>query len=243
MTHRTLNIETLAIHAGRSIDRATGAVVSPISLSTTFERGTDGTYPHGYCYSRTENPNRGELEACLAALEGGTEAIAFGSGLAVAAALIQGLEPGSHLIAPDDVYHGFRKLLSQVFGKWPVEVSFVDLTDLAQVAAAVRPTTRLIWAESPSNPLLKITDLAAVAEIARRAGAVSVCDGTFAPPVLQRPLDFGFDMVAHSTTKYLAGHSDVVGGVLITRRRTPCSRTRANRSGSPARCPPHSIAG
>ena len=214
-------IETLAVHAGRSIDQATGAVVAPIYLTTTFERDADGTYPRGFTYSRTENPNRGQLEACLAALEGGREAIAFSSGLAAAAALIHSLKPGDHIVAPDDVYHGFRKLLDQVFGAWGIQVSFVDFTDPARIAAAVRPSTRLIWAETPSNPLLKITNLAAVARIARDAGAVSVCDSTFATPVLQRPFEFGIDLVAHSTTKYISGHSDVVGGVLIGRDNNP----------------------
>ena len=217
MSTEQSRIETLAVHAGRSIDPTTGAVVPPIHLTTTFERDADGTYPRGFTYSRTENPNRGQLEACLAALEGGSEAIAFSSGLAVAAALIHSLKPGDHIVAPDDVYHGFRKLLDQVFGAWGIQVSYVDFSAPAKIAAAVLPSTRLIWAETPSNPLLKITDLAAVAQIARKAGAVSVCDSTFATPVLQRPFEFGIDLVAHSTTKYISGHSDVVGGVLIGR--------------------------
>ena len=221
MSNQNPRIETLAVHAGRGIDPSTGAVAAPIHLTTTFERAADGSYPRGFCYSRTENPNRGQLEACLAALEGGREAIAFSSGLAAPAALIHGLKPGDHIIAPDDVYHGFRKLLDQVFGAWGIEASFVDMANPDNVAAAVRPTTRLIWVETPSNPLLKIADLAAVAEIAARAGAVSVCDGTFATPVLQRPFEFGIDLVAHSTTKYISGHSDVVGGALIARETCP----------------------
>jgi cystathionine gamma-synthase len=221
VSNKKPGIETLAIHAGRSIDPSTGAVVAPIHLTTTFERAADGSYPRGFCYSRTENPNRGELEACLAALEGGKEAIAFSSGLAVAAALIHSLKPGDHIIAPDDVYHGLRKLLDQVFGGWGIETSFVDMADPANIAGALRPSTRLVWAETPSNPLLKITDLAAVAQIARKAGAVSVCDGTFATPVLQRPFESGIDLVAHSTTKYISGHSDVVGGALIAREASP----------------------
>ena len=220
MSNKKPSIETLAVHAGRTIDPSTGAVVSPIHLTTTFERDADGSYPRGFCYSRTENPTRGSLETCLAALEGGTEAIAFSSGLAVAAALVHGLQPGDHIVAPDDVYHGFRKLLDQVFGQWGIETTFADLSDPAEAARAIRPSTRLLWAETPSNPLLKITDLAAIAEIARRAGVASVCDSTFATPVLQRPLDLGFDMVAHSTTKYISGHSDVVGGALIAREKT-----------------------
>jgi cystathionine gamma-synthase len=212
-----MHIETLAVHAGRHTDPATGAVAPPIYLSTTFERARDGEYPLGFSYSRDANPNRGRLEECLAALEGGTEALAFASGMAAANAVIQGLEPGDHIIAPDDVYYGLRRLIGEVFGKWRLEVSYVDMTDLDAVSAAIRPNTRLVWVETPSNPLLKITDLPGIAGIARRANAIGVCDGTFATPVLQRPLEWGIDMVVHSTTKYIGGHSDVLGGALITR--------------------------
>jgi cystathionine gamma-synthase len=212
-----MHIETLAVHAGRRTDPATGAIVPPIYLSTTFERAPDGEYPLGYSYSREGNPNRQCLEECLAALEGGTEALAFSSGMAAVNALIQGLEPGDHIVAPDDAYYGLRKLMAEVFGKWPLEVSYADMADLNAVNAAVRPNTRLVWVETPSNPLLKIADLTAIAAIARRANAISVCDGTFATPVLQRPLEWGIDMVVHSTTKYIGGHSDVVGGALITK--------------------------
>lgn len=217
VSQKPLKIETLAVHAGRAVDAATGAVVSPIHLSTTYERGADGQYPLGFCYSRDANPNRAELEACLAALEGGKEALAFSSGLAVVAAVVESLAPGDHIIAPDDVYHGFRKVLHEVFGRWQIETTYVDMTNPACVAEAVRPSTRVVWVETPSNPLMKISDLAAMAGIARDAGAVSICDGTFATPVLQRPFEYGIDLVAHSTTKYLSGHSDVVGGALIAR--------------------------
>jgi cystathionine gamma-synthase len=212
-----MHIETLAVHAGRRADPATGAIAPPIYLSTTFERARDGEYPLGFSYSRDGNPNRGRLEECLAALEGGTEALAFSSGMAAANAIIQGLEPGDHIIAPDDVYYGLRRLIGEVFGKWRLEVSYVDMSDLNAVNAAVRPNTRLVWVETPSNPLLKITDLPAIAAIARRANAISVCDGTFATPVLQRPLAWGIDMVVHSTTKYIGGHSDVLGGALTAK--------------------------
>ena len=212
-------IETRAIHAGRHIDPATGAVTPPIHLSTTFERSPEGQYPLGYSYSRDDNPNRRALEVCLADLEGGKEALAFSSGLAVATAVMQGLQPGDHILAPDDVYWGFRKVAGGVFERWPVDASYVDMTDLDAVHAALRPNTRLIWVETPSNPLLKVTDLAAIAGLARAAGphVMTLCDGTFATPVLQRPFDFGIDLVAHSTTKYIGGHSDVIGGVLIAR--------------------------
>jgi len=212
-----LKMETLAVHAGRETDLATGAVTPPIHLSTTFERGVNGQYPLGFSYAREGNPNRQSLEQCLAALEGGKEALAFSSGLAVATALFQGLEPGDHIIAPADVYYGLRQVIGGVFAKWPLETTYVDMTDLTAVEAAVRPKTRLVLIETPSNPLLQITDLAAVARIARAANAIAVCDGTFTTPVLQRPLDCGIDMVWHSTTKYIGGHSDMTGGALITR--------------------------
>ena len=214
-----MKIETRAVHAGRHIDPATGAVTSPIHLSTTFERGTDGEYPRGYSYSREDNPNRHALEECLASLEGGKQALCFSSGLAVTTALVQGLEPGDHIIAPDDVYWGLRKVIGEVFGKWGLETSYVDMTSIDDFHAALRPNTRLVWVETPSNPLMKVTDLASIAAMARLGGPniLTVCDGTFATPVLQQPLDCGIDMVAHSTTKYIGGHSDVIGGALITR--------------------------
>src|SRR5690349_1023430 len=214
-----MRIETRAVHAGRRIDPATGAVTQPIYLSTTFERSPDGEYPLGYSYSREDNPSRRALEECLAELEGGKDALVFSSGLAVATAVVQGLEPGDHIIAPDDVYWGLRKVIGGVFGKWNLATSYVDMTDLDAVHGAIRTNTRLIWLETPSNPLMKITDLTAVAGLARSASPhiVTVCDGTFATPILQHPLDCGIDMVCHSTTKYISGHSDVVGGTLITR--------------------------
>jgi cystathionine gamma-synthase len=213
-----MKIETRAIHAGRHIDPASGAVTPPICLSTTFERSPEGEYPLGYVYSRDNNPNRRALEECLADLEGGTQALSFSSGLAVATAVVQGLEAGAHIVAPDDVYWGFRKVVGGVFERWPVEVSYVDMTDLDAVSSAIRPSTRLIWTETPSNPLMKITDLAAIAKLAQSGATriATVCDGTFATPVLQRPLELGIDLVAHSTTKYIGGHSDVIGGALIT---------------------------
>jgi cystathionine gamma-synthase len=212
-----LKMETLAVHAGRRTDPATGAVTPPICLSTTFERGADGEYPLKFSYSREGNPTRQSLEECLASLEGGKEALAFSSGLAVATALVQGLEPGDHLVAPADVYYGLRQVIGGVFAKWPLETTYADMTDLGAVQAAIRPNTRLVLIETPSNPLLQITDLAAVARVARAANAITVCDGTFTTPVLQRPLDCGIDMIWHSTTKYIGGHSDMTGGALVTR--------------------------
>lgn len=221
LPHDTLalmKIETRAVHAGRHIDRSTGAVSPPIHLSTTFERDADGGYPRGFSYSRENNPNRLMLQQCLADLEGGQEALVFASGLAVSTAIVQGLEPGDHILAPDDVYWALREVIGGVFGKWGLETTYVDMTRLDEVRAALRPHTRLIWLETPSNPLMKITDLAAIAEIARaHKNAITVCDSTFTSPILQQPLDCGIDMVTHSTTKYISGHSDVVGGVLVRR--------------------------
>ncbi len=187
----------------------------PIHLSTTFERQADGEFRSGLPI-RERTARTAACEECLAALEGGKETLAFASGMAVLTAVLQGLEPGDHVLAPADVYYGMRQVMNIVLAKWPMEITYVNMTDLDSVAAAVRPSTRLIWVETPSNPLLEITDLAAVGSIARRANAISICDGTFATPALQRPLDFGIDMVMHSTTKYLGGHADLLGGSLTT---------------------------
>jgi cystathionine gamma-synthase len=214
-----MRIETLAVHAGHEVDAGTGAVATPIHLSTTFERDAEGNYPHGYIYGRSANPNRHALEVALAALEGGEEAAAFGSGLAASSAVLQALAAGDHVVAPTDVYHGMTKLLREVYMRWGLEASFVDMTNLEEVKKAIRPETKLFWIETPSNPLLKITDIAAVAEIGHAAGALCACDNTWAP-IVQRPLDLGCDLVMHSTTKYLGGHSDVTGGAIIAKGAT-----------------------
>ena len=209
--------ETLAVHAGHGVDPSTGAVVEPIQLSTTFERDVDGAYPHGYLYSRNGNPNRNGLEAALAALEGGSSCAAFSSGLAAVTAVFHGLQPGDHVVAPKDIYHGTANVLKHLFAKWRVGASFVDMTRPDDVAAAMRGETRIVWIETPSNPLLQCVDIAAMVEIAHRGGARAVADNTFASPALQRPLDLGCDMVMHATTKYLGGRSDVLGGAVVTR--------------------------
>jgi cystathionine gamma-synthase len=216
-TSKTYRFETLAVHAGHGVDPATGAVTEPIHLSTTFEREADGSYPHGFLYSRNHNPNRNGLEAALAALEGGSSSAAFGSGLAAVTAIFQGLKPGDHVVAPTDIYHGTANVLKHLFAKWGVTATFVDMTDLDAVQRAMQPATRIVWIETPSNPLIQCVDIAAIADIAHRAGARAVADNTFASPALQRPLDLGCDMVMHATTKYLGGRSDVLGGVAITR--------------------------
>ena len=212
-----MRLETLAAHAGHGPDPATGAVTPPIYLSSTFERGEDGGYPSGFSYSRENNPNRAQLESALAALEAGAEAAAFSSGQAATMTVFQALAPGDHVIAPQDAYFGTGRLLREVFMPWGLTVSFVDMTDHAAVAGACRAETKLIWMETPSNPVLKITDIAAVVAIARRAGARTAVDNTWSSPVCQRPLELGADLVMHSTTKYLGGHSDVLGGALIAR--------------------------
>ncbi len=213
-----MKFETLAIHAGRRIDSGTSAVMPPIILSTTFAREPDGSMPHGYEYTRSENPNRTALEECLAALEGGAAAAAFASGQAATLAVLQTLASADHVIIPDDVYFGMRELTQHVLGRWGLQATAVNMADLDAVRAAVRPATRLIWAETPSNPLLTITDIEGVAAIAHEAGATCVVDNTWASPVGQSPLQLGADLVMHATTKYLGGHSDLLGGAIITRQ-------------------------
>ncbi|MBE9099732.1 trans-sulfuration enzyme family protein [Vacuolonema iberomarrocanum] len=208
-----MHFETLAIHAGRQVDLATGAIAPPLYLSTTFQQDPD----RGYEYTRMDNPNRAMLERCLAALEGGEAAIAFSSGSAATTSVLQALAPGDHVIAPNDAYTGTTAILRSLLQPWGLQVSFVDLTDLDAVQEAVQPNTRLIWVETPSNPMLKVTDIAAVAAIAHNAEALCVCDNTWATPLLQRSFDFGADIVVHSTTKYLGGHSDLLGGAVIAK--------------------------
>lgn len=216
-----MNIETLAVHAGERPDLNAGAVAQPIYLTSTYERGEDGEYPLGYVYGRYGSPNRRAFEECIAALEGGTDAAAFASGMASVMTLLQGLEPGDHVLAPADAYFGTGVLLRETFMRWGLEATFVDMADPAAVQDALRPNTRLIWIETPTNPLLKIVDIGAIAEIARSAGITTVCDNTFATPVLQRPFDYRIDLIIHSATKYLGGHSDVVGGAIVARGEIP----------------------
>ncbi len=211
-----MKIETIAVHAGKTIDPTTGAVMPPIHLSTTFERTADGSYPSGFSYIRSDNPTRRSLEEALVALEGGVAAATFGSGMAAIMAVFQSLRTGDHVIIPDDIYFGTGKLVRELFVPWGLHYSAVDMTDLIAVQAAVLPETKLIWVETPSNPLLKITDVAAVAAIAHDAGAICACDSTWPTPMLQRTLELGADLAIHATTKYLGGHSDVLGGAVIT---------------------------
>jgi cystathionine gamma-synthase len=211
-----MKIETLAVHAGHTVDPATGAVSSPIHLSTTFERDAEGTYSRGFMYTRNNNPNRQALEQGISALEGGAAAAAFASGTGASMSIFQALSPGDHVLAHVDAYYGTSRLLREIFQRWGLDINFVDMSDLGAAEKALRPKTKLAWMETPSNPLLKIVDLAAVAKIVHAAGAICVCDNTWAP-TLQRPFDLGADLVLHSTTKYFGGHCDVLGGIVVSK--------------------------
>ncbi|QWK09948.1 MAG: aminotransferase class V-fold PLP-dependent enzyme [Thermoflexus hugenholtzii] len=219
-----MRLETLAVHAGSRSDPATGAVAPPLYLSTTFERAADGSYPHGWIYVRHGNPNRAALEEAMAALEGGATALAFASGSAAAFAVFQALSPGDRVVISKDLYHGLARLFREILPAWGLRVEFVDLTDPAAVEEALRTPARLVWVETPSNPMLRITDIAWVADRAHAAGAWCFCDNTAATPILQRPLALGADGVVHSATKYLGGHGDVMGGVVVLREENAFAR-------------------
>jgi cystathionine gamma-synthase len=222
-----MKIETLAVHAGRTIDPATGAVSSPIHLSTTFERDAEGTYSRGFMYTRNNNPNRQALEQGISALEGGVAAAAFASGTGASMSIFQALAPGDHVLAHVDAYYGTSRLLREIFRRWGLDISFVDMSDLRAVKKALRSKTKLAWMETPSNPLLKIVDLAAVSQIVHASGAICVCDNTWAP-ILQRPFELGADLVLHSTTKYFGGHCDVLGGIVVFKTEDDfCQRIRS----------------
>ncbi len=208
--------DTLCIHAGQEPDPATGAVMTPIVLASTFAQDGPGMMKGPYDYSRAGNPTRTALEQCLAALEGGKFGFAFGSGCAASTTLLMTLKSGDHVLVGDDVYGGTFRIFDKVMKQWGLEATFMDMSDPAKVREAIRPSTRLIWLETPSNPMLKIFDIAAIAEVATKANIPLAVDNTFATPMLQRPLDLGATVVLHSTTKYLNGHSDVVGGAAIT---------------------------
>jgi len=208
---------TRAIHAGQDPDPYTGSVIVPIHATSTFAQDGVGGLREGYEYARTGNPTRTALETCLAALEGGRYGRAFASGMAATDALLRATcRPGDHIVIPDDAYGGTFRLIDKVFRHWGIEHTAVGLSDVDAVRAAVGPTTRLVWCETPTNPLLAIADIAALAGVAHEAGARLVVDNTFASPYLQTPLGLGADVVLHSTTKYLGGHSDVIGGALVT---------------------------
>src|SRR5580765_3932248 len=207
--------DTLAIHAGQPNDAATGAVTIPIYQTSTFEQLEPGVH-RGFGYARTEHPTRRALEECLASLEGARYGLAFASGMAAIHNVLSLLRHGDHVVSTQDLYGGAWRIFTKYFAKFGVDFTFIDSSDLAAVERAIRPETRLLWLETPSNPLLKTTDIAACSAIARRAGIRTVVDNTFATPVLQQPIALGADIVVHSTTKYINGHSDCLGGCVIT---------------------------
>lgn len=210
-----MKIETIAIHAGNKKDESSKAVIQPIILSTTFERGIDGDFPGGHIYSRSSNPNRASLENVLAKLENGADAASFSSGNAAGMSVFQSLPTGTHIIAPDDMYHGLRNQLKNLFAGI-LTFDFIDVDNTEVLQQHIKPETGLIWLETPSNPLLKITDIKKIVAIAKARGIKVVCDNTFATPICQQPLALGADLVMHSATKYFGGHSDLMGGALIT---------------------------
>src|SRR3569833_1454815 len=210
--------ETIAIHAGNHVDAASKAVIQPIVLSTTFERAEDGSFPGGHIYSRSSNPNRALLENVLAKLEGGEDAAAFSSGNAAGMSVFQSLAPGTHIIAPDDMYHGLRNQLKKLFDGI-LMFDFIDVNNIEEVNKHLTPTTGLIWLETPSNPLLKVTDIKNIVALARRHSIRVAVDNTFATPMCQQPIGLGADLVMHSSTKYFGGHSDLMGGALIAAKK------------------------
>ena len=215
-----MRLETIAVHAGHEPDPVTGAVTPAIHLSTTFEREPDLSYRGGHLYSRYTNPNRQGLEAVLAQLEGGGAAACYSSGSAASTAVFQSLEPDAHVLLPRDAYYGTIKIVRDLFGPGKIRYDGVDMSDVKNVEKTLTKKTRVVWIETPSNPLVRVVDIAAVARLAAQAGAWVVVDNTWATPVLQRPLALGADLVMHSTTKYLGGHSDVLGGALVAREET-----------------------
>ncbi|MBK6532042.1 MAG: PLP-dependent transferase [Deltaproteobacteria bacterium] len=210
-----MKIETLAIHAGQHPDPTSGAVMTPIVLSSTFAQDGPGNHK-GYDYSRSGNPTRGTLEACAAALEGARHGLAFASGCAATTTILHTLSPGDHIICGDDVYGGTFRIIDKVMKPMGITATFVDMTDLALTEAAFRPETKMVWLETPSNPMLKVFDIERVCAIASRKGVPVVVDNTFATPMIQQPLGLGATAVVHSSTKYLNGHSDVVGGLVMS---------------------------
>lgn len=215
--------ETLAIHEAKLVGAMSSAVAPPIYLSTTFERDSNYELPDGFLYSRVDNPNRKQLETTLAMLEGGETALAFSSGQAAVMAVFQILKSGDHVLVPDDVYYGTPLLLESLFKDFGLSFAKVNMADLEAVEKAITPATKLLWLETPSNPLLKITDIEAITSLAQKYGILTVADNTWATALLQRPLDLGCDLVMHSSTKYLGGHSDVLGGALICKENNELS--------------------
>lgn len=218
-----MKFETQVVHAGQEPDPRTGAVMTPIYATSTYAQSSPGEH-RGYDYARTRNPTRDALEACLAGLEGGKAGFAFASGMAAIGTVLELLDSGAHVVAMDDLYGGSYRILERVRKRSAnISATFTDLSDAGNLEKSLKPNTRMVWVESPTNPLLKIVDLEAVAAIARRRKLISVCDNTFASPWIQRPLELGFDIVVHSTTKYLNGHSDVIGGAAVLKEKSEMS--------------------
>lgn len=220
-----LEFSTRTIHGGQWPDPSTGAVITPIYATSTYAQTSPGEHT-GFEYSRSQNPTRFAFERAIADLESGTRGYAFASGLAAISTFLEVLDAGDHVIASEDLYGGSFRLFDKVRRRSAgLEFSFVDMADLAAIEAAIRPNTKLIWVETPTNPLLRLADLAAIAELARRHGLLAAADNTFASPYCQRPLEFGFDLVMHSTTKYISGHSDIVGGALVVGQNAELAET------------------
>ena len=212
-----MRFETIATHIGGELDEETGAIAPPIHLSTTYELGADGTQFHGYRYAREANPTQSRLEAALAAIESGRAALAFASGMAAGAAVVQALPAGARVVFTDDSYYAYRLLAGDFMKRWGLDYEIVSMRDLENVRVALQKPAALVWAETPSNPLMNVVDLRALGSICREAGAALLVDSTFATPALQRPIELGADIVLQSTTKYLGGHSDVQGGAIVVR--------------------------
>jgi cystathionine beta-lyase/cystathionine gamma-synthase len=222
---RSPHLDTLAIHAGQEPDPTTGAVMTPIVLASTFAQDGPGKHK-GFEYARTDNPTRRTLEHCIAALEGAQHGIAFASGCAAMTTLLHTLRPGDHIVCSDDVYGGSFRILDKVMRPFGIAMTQVDMTDVSKIEAAMKPETKMVWIESPTNPMLKLVDLDRACKIARDRGAIAVVDNTFGTPCLQRPIERGAHVVLHSTTKYLNGHSDAVGGVLAMNDASLAERVR-----------------
>ncbi len=224
-TSKKTGFGTKAIHAGQEPDPQTGAVMTPVYFTSTYAQKSPGVH-RGYEYSRTHNPTRTAMQDCMAELEGGKHGLAFASGLAASTTLMMTLKAGDHVVCSDDVYGGTFRLFDKVFKRFGLDFTFVDMTDLKKFETAFKPTTKVVWIESPTNPMLKIIDIAATCAVAKKKGALSVVDNTFMSPFFQQPLALGADIVLHSTTKYINGHSDVVGGVIVTSNDEVAERIR-----------------
>jgi cystathionine gamma-synthase len=224
------SFETLAIESTKNVFSNSEPISTPIYLSSTYKRNSDGTYNNDFVYSRTDNPNRSILEKSIAKLEDGTYAFAFSSGMAAINAVIQSLKSGDHILLPDDIYYAIKKLMDDVFKNWNLTFDLVDMTNLNAVKRAIKPNTALIWVESPSNPQLKISDIASISKIAHNCNALCVVDNTWATPVFQNPLELGADIVVHSTTKYFGGHSDVLGGCVVLNNTNLASKIKSIQS-------------